>query len=481
VNESTAGAADGPETVDYSFRHVHEANAFDQFPLITPSKLRSEARDRDVQWSPASTLKELERLDREGAFSPILFGAVDADGGDRIVFRDEGDYVPWSEYAVPEWGRVVPRPYYSPWQLLYFNDAVELSNTSVPIEWLLDDKRRATLRPDQRTLLGQQLEDWRQLDRVWRDVLLVLLRLQSRYGPWVKGTLLKSTVNLVRHPQSGEYVDPRELAPPFDAQKVLDELSLNQESLRAMHERLARHGMMVDGADPLRDWHMLIRMAPAKQRAKLRGRARRAQDAYDAAEMLRRFYHDLTGELLLNPDDLFDLSDKSWKKRLFGEWPTLSYTRANLAVELRLRDLHPHQVHLVVEGETEEIVCRRVLEEIAGMPLNDMGVSIQGLFGVGNMRRDILRAMKTFPRFLVLVADREGDMACEVEGLKREGVVTEETTYLWDTSFEEENFSDEELVSMVAAIGADRGATLTLDAQTMRALYNSCFGVGCVG
>jgi hypothetical protein len=156
---------------------------------------------------------------------------------------------------------------------------------------------------------------------------------------------------------------------------VLDELGLTQESLKTMHERLARHGG-IGGKDPLRKWHLLIRMAPAKQRAKLRGQARRAQDAYDAAEMLRRFYYDLTGELLLNPDDLSDLSDKSWKKRLFDKWPTLSYTRADLAVELRLRDLHPHQVHIVVEGDTEEIVCRRVLEELTGMSLNDMGVSI---------------------------------------------------------------------------------------------------------
>jgi hypothetical protein len=475
VNEPTAGAALGLGTFDYSFRRVHEANAFDQLPLITPSKLRSEARDRGVQWSPTSTLKELERLDREGAFSPILFKAVDADGADGIVFRDEGDYASWSDYAVPERGRVVPRPCYSPWQLMYFNDAVELPKASVSIEWLLDDEQRATLRSDQRTLLGQQLEDWRQLDQEWRDVLLVLLRLQSRYGPWIKGPLLKSTVNLVRHPQSGKYVDPRDLAPPFDAHKVLDELGLTLEALRAMHQRLAVHGMLGDGEDPLRYWHMLVRMAPAKQRARLRGRARRAQDAYDAAEMLRRFYYDLTGELLLNPDDLFDLSDlsdKSWKKHFFGKWPTLSYTRADLAVELRLRDLHPHQVHIVVEGKTEEVVCRRVLEEIAGMPLNDMGVSIQRLFGVGNMRRDMLRALKAFPRFLVFVADPEGDMAREVEALKLDGVLTDEATYLWETSFEEANLSDEELVAMIAAIGADRGATLTLDTHRLRTLYN---------
>jgi hypothetical protein len=46
------------------------------------------------------------------------------------------------------------------------------------------------------------------------------------------------------------------------------ELGLDQESLKAMHERLAHHGVMADGADPSRAWHMLIRLAPAKQRAR---------------------------------------------------------------------------------------------------------------------------------------------------------------------------------------------------------------------
>jgi hypothetical protein len=256
---------------------------------------------------------------------------------------------------------------------------------------------------------------------------------------------------------------------------VLAELGLTLEALKSMHQRLAVHRMMHGGDDPLRYWHMLFRMAPAKQRAKLRGRARRAQDAYDAAEMLRRFYFDLTGELLLNPDEIFDISDKSWRKRLFGKWPTLRYTRADLAVELRLRDLHPHQVHVAVEGDTEKIVCERVLEELGGMPLRDTGVSVQRLFGVGNaiLQQETLQALKAFPRYLILIADNEGDMKREAERLKQEGVLTDETTFIWDTSFEEANFSDEELVAMIAAIGADRGATLTLDAPTSRMHYDA--------
>jgi hypothetical protein len=337
-----------------------------------------------------------------------------------------------------------------------------------------DDERRATLDPNWRTILSRQLERWRNLDRSWRDVLLVLIRLQGWYGPSVKGTLLKSTVTLVPHPETGESVDPRDLGPPFDPHRVLAELGLSLEALKNMHQRLAVHGMMMDGGDdPLRFWYILFRMTPAKQRAKLRGRARRVQDAYDAAEMLRRFYFDLTGELLPHADEIFDISDKSWRKRLFGQWPTLRYTRADLAVELRQRDLHPHQVHIAAEGETEKIVCERVLEALAGMPLKDTGVSVQRLFGVGNatLQQETLQALKAFPRYLILIADNEGDMKRQVERLQEEGVLTDETTFLWDTSFEEENFTDEELVAMIAAIGADRGATLTLDATTLRALH----------
>lgn len=106
---------------------------------------------------------------------------------------------------------------------------------------------------------------------------------------------------------------------------------------------------------------------------------------------------------------------------------------------MRRRDLHPHQVHIAAEGETEKIVCERVLEALAGMPLKDTGVSVQRLFSVGNatLQQETLQALKAFPRYLILIADNEGDMKRQVERLQEEGVLTDETTFLWDTSFEE--------------------------------------------
>jgi hypothetical protein len=104
-----------------------------------------------------------------------------------------------------------------------------------------------------------------------------------------------------------------------------------------------------------------------------------------------------------------------------------------------------------------------------------MGVSVQRLHGVGNaiLQQETLQSLKAFPRYLILIADDEGDMQRQVERLQQEGVLSDETTFLWETSFEEANFSDEELVAMLAAVAADRGATLTLDAATLRILYEA--------
>jgi OLD-like protein len=137
---------------------------------------------------------------------------------------------------------------------------------------------------------------------------------------------------------------------------------------------------------------------------------------------------------------------------------------------LRRRDLHPHQVHIAAEGETEKIVCERVLEALAGMPLKDTGVSVQRLFGVGNatLQQETLQDLKAFPRYLILIADNEGDMKRQVERLQEEGVLTDETTFLWDTSFEERTSPTMSWSAMIAAIGADRGAIMTLDATTLR-------------
>ena len=305
-----------------------------------------------------------------------------------------------------------------------------------------------------------------------RALVLLLVRLQSRYAPLIKGTLTKSTSTLVFDPEVGDHVDPfHDTVRSFDPRGVLEELGLTVKNIEDFQRWLGVHGHV---NDPVEHWHMLLRMTSYREREKLRDGARRAHDAYDAAEILRRFYHDLTGELLPNPDEIFDISDKSWKKRVFGRWPFLSYTRRDLQAELRRHDLWPHHIHLVVEGPTEEILCRRIIEDFAGRPVEDLGMTLATLGGVGKARlhQEMLRITSVFARWAILVADREGDIERDAELMRREGILSEDTCVLWEHSFEEDNFTDNELVAILADLASEAGVSLDLDGKRFRSAYD---------
>jgi hypothetical protein len=46
----------------------------------------------------------------------VLFEIADESGNDTVVFRDEVEYRPWSEYDVDHRVTVKPRPLRHPWQ-----------------------------------------------------------------------------------------------------------------------------------------------------------------------------------------------------------------------------------------------------------------------------------------------------------------------------------------------------------------------------
>jgi hypothetical protein len=462
-------ARPGYREVQYSFKAALETDAFHQFPALDARSFGKAAKQRGADMSFARTLlSRLEDLDEAGALCPIYF-----DVGSEVVLREEHDFVPWTRYEVVDDYSSHARPYYAHWQLLYVWEAVDGNRIPVTLDWLLDGARRAGELSQQVTeIYTRYRERWRSTDLDWRSTVLLLVRLQNRYGPLIKGTLTKSRSTLVYNHELGEHVDPyHEEVRRFEPHVVLEELGLAPDDVKELQTQLAIYGTQ---ADPVERWYMLLRMSSYKEREKLNGPVRRAHDAYDAAEILRRFYYDLTGELLLNPDEVFDVSDKSWKKRIFGRWPFLAYTRADLQAELRRHDLWRHQVHLIVEGETEAIVCRRVLEAIGGAKLSDFGIHLATLKGVGRVRlhQELIRATHTFSRYAVLVADREGDLEREVELMKHEGLLTEDSVLLWETSFEEDNFTDEEMTSLLERLAGEANVSLSLDPGEFRRRYD---------
>lgn len=455
------------EAPRYSFRRAHETDAFQQAPLLTWEAFGNEAKERDIDLSFGSTLRErLEELDRVGALRPLIFDT----GESGLVFREEVDFSPWESYAFveDEVSRVVA--YYSHWQLLYAREAVELGKVSVSIDWFLDEQQRQAIGPGWLEWHSRRDAHRRGLDNDWRQRLLLLVRLQNRYYPVIRGTLTKITTSLAYDPEVGEMVDPyRTTVREFQAQTVLDELGLTVDEIKQTHQRFALEGIT---HDPLEHFHALFRMAAYRERAKLKNEARRAQDAYDAAEMLRRFYHDLTGELLPVADDIIDMGGGRWKQRFYGHGPRLRYDRHDLQVALRLAHLDPHIVHVVVEGESDETLFSGLIEALTGSHPATLGITFSNLEGIGRRVRlytRILRIAKSLARFPVLVADRENDIERDVQLLKDEGLLSDETALLWEDSLEEDNFADEELVAAAARIAERRGGELRLEPDHLRA------------
>src|SRR5438105_3191675 len=87
----------------------------------------------------------LEGFDEAGARQPIAFVAgrgpppvIDFTAyEDRMTFRDEHDFAPWSTYSWEAWGHPEITAEYSPWQLLYADEVARRTSESVPLSDLL--------------------------------------------------------------------------------------------------------------------------------------------------------------------------------------------------------------------------------------------------------------------------------------------------------------------------------------------------------
>jgi hypothetical protein len=442
----------------FTFREADDRGWFDQLPLVPHEQFGRAAQARGTNLSFGSTLRErLEMLDSEGAMHPIAFLPPPSAGNRDVVFREEVDFRPWKEYGIVA-GDLFESvtALYSPWQLLWLEDAIDLQVAPVPADWFLDDDRRSAISQFWRQWYEERQRRFHDLARLTLNTLLLLIRLQNRYMPVVRGT------TFLQHDPAHGLVDPNEAyRRDFNPPGVLADLELDAKDIERIHNNLIARGYL---SDPIRRFYMLFR-APFRQRDRLEGAARRSQDFYDAADILRRFHLDLTGELLDAPDDHFDGSGGRWKEQFLGHGPRLALTPKDLREILEIHRLYPHRVHLIVEGETDEYLFRELLEAFLGN-LAERGISFARLRGVGNVRPsiEVVRAAKHYSRFPILVADREGDIERDVELLIQEGLLTPETALIWNRSLEEDNFSVEELLRLVHETAAERGHSLILTA-----------------
>jgi hypothetical protein len=464
------------------FRQLHENGAFFQRGLLEPSALEKLAAQQGAYLWRHQTFRILEELDEAGAFQPIAFAQDFYGGGwhqtdgtyrswidpDRLTFREEVDYQPWSTYEFELHGYPATKPLYSPWQVIYLHEVLERRTAPVSLDLLLaePDRRDAALER-MRPFWQPELDHWRALDEFWRPLIKLL-----------RG---KAILSATADEHGGQHFDAAaHERRTFDGHAALADIGLSVDQLREAYFDLAEQAA---DFDPTPRFYALNRQAPRSEIEQMTGAGRRALELYDACEMLRRLHHDITGETLLDVDQVAARDSQSPPPpRPFGRTPAL------LRESIEHHDLNPHRVHVFVEGESEEIVLQQLVPFLLGFrvrkmspdeltaTLSELGIEITNLRGLGNMkeRYEVLHgALGNYASRALLIADREGSMEEDARRLAEVGVLNPaRDLVLWNESFEADNFSISELVRMVKGIGRRQGVELRLTARQFNAEYD---------
>jgi hypothetical protein len=81
--------------------------------------------------------------------------------------------------------------------------------------------------------------------------------------------------------------------------------------------------------------------------------------------------------------------------------------------------------------------------------------------------RTMLEGFSAYADAVALLLDDENDAARVTRRLSQDGVLRREHVQLWKRSLEEDNFTPQELLDMVAAMGEREGVALDLDVATL--------------
>lgn len=439
-----------------SWRQLWRNGAFTQLNLVSDAHLSRRAKERGQRLGIGQRL--LETFDVQGALQPVAFvkgwnpHAVlhYAPFESHMTFREEEPAIEWSTYAWDSHGRPHTSPLYSPWQLLYVDDALRGNSTVVDLETLLapTDQRTEVLER-RRPLLEMQQEGWRALDAAWRPLMKLLVRLQNRYLPEVT-----RRTKLVYDTDYGRQVDPwPDERERFDASAAAAELDVSPGQLAEVYWFLVERGIDREPRDGL---ELLRRARPRSRYGRWRGDTCGAQDHFDAAQVLRLFLSDLTGEPPARAPSWPIDGRQRERAVLYDRGPAQRITREQLQDELVDAGLYPHAVHVVGEGKSEDKIVRRLVSGLLTPRwAEELGFTDLGGAGAASRLSTMVGGFITYAQRTVVIVDSEGSMARYVEGLTRSGDLPLEDVLMFKSNLEEENFSPAEMLDVLIELAAN--------------------------
>jgi len=369
-----------------------------------------------------------------------------------VMWPGQTQFVPWREqrdgitYMPTVWR------YYHPYQVFRLRSVLQSTTHAI------------RLSPDPSEAILERVKDLFQHEAVSRAEnlrlnhaasfreLAVLIAIEDLYLPLVRE-------NLRDYDFGNQRMRWDDWQRKVSRESILEATGYSISELIELRKGIAIRGTLLD---PNRDFYMLFRNMPFRQREKLRGEARVAWEYYETAEILGLFLHDLTGESQPQVDDLWGGGE--FKERLYGiPAQEIDYRTGNVLPALTRRlgiDVRPRVLWLA-EGKTEVAFIEGYCQAL-GIDMQSQGVECDHISGINHAKDPILisrlkQAIKSGTAIVVTIDDEVG--ADDIERLLRQlsgsnmrrylaDLDTEAAVfgvYVWPSNFENENFTTEQL------------------------------------
>jgi hypothetical protein len=213
--------------------------------------------------------------------------------------------------------------------------------------------------------------------------------------------------------------------------------------------------------DSMSDWFMLVHHMRYRKKEQLRGKALLAQDYYEIVDMLGRFLLDLTGEKQFDADDLLDGRQGAWKKRMYGQ--EVDYkNRDVLRKLLNEYGINPQdKLLLILEGPTENEAVPLIIRAM-GYDFDRIGIRIMPLGGVGEASPErcekLLEYLALSQSLAVpnIILDNDQNVKKTLDRYKSK-LVHPDNYRIWNAEFEQDNFTEDELILGVKKQAQRRG------------------------
>mgnify|MGYP001067201147 CR=1 FL=1 len=286
-----------------------------------------------------------------------------------------------------------------------------------------------------------------------RKLLSLLILLENPYEPLLTG--LKP--NLFNPFTPNEWHNWKKA---FNPQDLLSKCQLSAEEVVKWRDILAIETRYFD---PLQRWFLLIQTFNLHKVNQLKGLASLAQDFYHYVKLLNLYIEALTGEKQPDPDQMG--GNRNWRERIYGKDFDLGKesTRKKIVEGYSYPYVLFSRVNIIVEGPSE-FLCIRLLADAIGWSL-DIGTDMTNLEGVGGVKKlePLLKTLKEMDIKPYLILDPHDVVNKTIPKLVGASLLASDCYRIWKLGFEEDNFSELDIIRRCNEMLQRRGIAITED------------------